>query len=58
MDIVEGHGPLRKIILKSGKIIVLETEEGVVEVLEAIRSGKAIKDALKGARKYRPYKPE
>ncbi len=38
-------------------MIVLEAEEGMAAVLEAVRSGKPIEDPPKGTNKYRPHRP-
>lgn len=57
VDFVEGYVPVRKTILNSGSVIAMEgpeAEQRMEEVLEAMGSGKTIKEAPKGMKKYRP----
>ncbi len=61
MDFVEGHGPVHKAVLKGGSVIVMEGPEAegrMEEVLEAVRSGKPIREAPEGIKKYRPERPD
>ncbi len=48
---------VRRTILRGGGVLVLEAEEGMAEVLEAVRPGNPIKDAPRGVNRYRPHRP-
>ncbi len=59
MDFVADKGPV-KTILKGGSVIATEGPEAegrMEEVLEAVRSDKAIREAPRGTKKYRPQSP-
>ncbi len=57
VNVVEDCGSVRKAVLKGEEVIVLEDEEGLAAVLEAVRSGKPVNDAPRGANRYRPHRP-